>query len=47
MGDASFVPYISYKLKVKLSLCLAKYHAMEMNPVLNHHAMKTYEGAEV
>jgi hypothetical protein len=32
-------------VKVKLSLCLTKYHAMKTYPKLNKcHAMRTHEG---
>jgi hypothetical protein len=34
ISEASYFPYINVKVKVKLSLCLTK-----------HHAMKTYWGS--
>jgi len=39
--------YIKSRVKVRLSLCLTKYHAMKTYPILKHHAMKTYWAVEV
>jgi hypothetical protein len=35
------------QVKVKLPLCLTKYHTMNTYPLLNYHAMKAYAGVDI
>jgi len=46
-GWLCHVSYICSMVKVKLSLCLVKYHTMKTYPVTKHYTMKTYGGVEV
>jgi hypothetical protein len=40
--------HVRFLIKVKMSLCLTKYHAMNMYPIfIKHQAFKTYGRMEV